>query len=97
MTTQKSSDNTPLVWQVREAKSRLSEVLRRARTDGPQTIGTRNPCVIISKDTWNELTEPQVPFTKWLVKNSPGIDFEIPSRGQSEKRPSPFDDPSDPE
>lgn len=34
------------VWKVSEAKSRLSEVLNRARRHGPQIIGVRNPCVV---------------------------------------------------
>ena len=91
MKTHKSSDNTPAVWPVREAKSRLSEILRRARANGPQTIGTRNPCVVVPKETWNELTEPQIPLTAWLIENSPGIELDIPPRGQSAERPSPFE------
>ena len=92
MKTPKSSDTTPPVWPIREAKSRLSEILRRARTNGPQTIGTRNPCMLITKETWTELTEPQVPLTAWLIGNSPGVELDIPPRGQSTGRPSPFED-----
>ena len=83
---------TALVWPVREAKSRLSEILRRARTDGPQTIGTRNPCVVIPKETWSEMTEPKVTFTEWLIENSPGIELEIPPRDRSPGRKTPFED-----
>ncbi|RKX29173.1 MAG: hypothetical protein DRP71_16595 [Verrucomicrobia bacterium] len=81
---------TPPVWPVREAKGKLSEILRRARTSGPQIIGTRNPCIVVPKEVWEDLTEPRIPLTSWLIENSPGVDFELPPRGQSDDRVSPY-------
>ena len=40
------------VWTVAEAKTHLSKILRLAEVEGPQTIGTRRPCVVVPADTW---------------------------------------------
>lgn len=73
----------PRTWPVADAKARLSEVLRRARDEGPQRVGTRHPCVVITEDEWQRLqaeTEPS-PMGRWLVENFPGGgSLELPSR-----------------
>jgi prevent-host-death family protein len=46
-------------WTVTEAKARLSELIERARTRGPQTI-TRNgrtTAVLVSADAWERKTK----------------------------------------
>ena len=50
------------VWTVAEAKARLSEILRLAEAEGPQTIGTRRPFVVVPAEAWYAKTSPpQVP------------------------------------
>ncbi len=47
----------PDTWTLQDAKARLSEVLRRSRTDGPQrvTVHGREEAVILSADTFRRL------------------------------------------
>lgn len=77
-------------WSVSEAKSRLSEVLRRARRS-PQYIGKRDQCVVISREEWEAKTEPKESLSVWLLKHAPGIELDIPARGQSAERANPFE------
>ena len=83
------------VWTVAEAKARLSEILRLAEAEGPQTIGTRRPFVVVPADTWYAKTSYRKPLGQWLVENTPrGIELEIPSRRAS-GREIPFINESD--
>jgi prevent-host-death family protein len=80
------------MWTVQEAKSKLSEVLDRARHGEAQVIGTRDPCVVISMDEYQRLSEQndEPHLGRWLVENLRGAgDVEPPSR--HEDRPSPFE------
>ena len=49
-------------WTVNDAKTYLSEILRRARTGEPQRIGTENSCIVISADQWEYLTGSKPPL-----------------------------------
>ncbi len=40
------------MWSIVDAKSQLSEILRRARAGEPQLIGTQNPCVVVSSQSF---------------------------------------------
>lgn len=82
---------TESTWSVSEAKSRLSEVLRRARKAGPQYIGKREQCVVISREDWEAQTKPKESLGAWLLKNSPSVEIEPPKRGQSARRANPFE------
>ena len=46
------------VWQLQEAKARLSEVVRRAVDDGPQHISVRGEpaAVVVSEKDYRQLT-----------------------------------------
>jgi prevent-host-death family protein len=47
------------IWSVAEAKAKFSEVLERARAEGPQTI-TRNgrkAAVIVGAEEWERMTK----------------------------------------
>ena len=48
------------VWQVQEAKSRFSEVLDRAKTEGPQTITKHGmeTAVVMSMEEYRRLAGP---------------------------------------
>ena len=80
-------------WTVADAKSRLSEVLRRARQEGPQRIGKRRQWVVVPLDEWQARTEPKMGLGEWLVANAPRCcdDFELPSRDDGD-REIPFAD-----
>jgi prevent-host-death family protein len=45
-------------WTVAKAKAKLSEVIERARTDGPQTItrSGRTAVVVVSAEEWDRKT-----------------------------------------
>ncbi len=78
-------------WTVAEAKARLSEILRLARKEGPQRIGTKARYVIVPEEVWLKHTEPRIPLGRWLVENMPRIDdLELPDRHEPD-RPSPFE------
>ena len=82
------------MWTVQEAKSKLSEVLDRARKGEAQVVGTRDPCVVISMQEYERLRgdgkdEPHL--GRWLVENLPGVgDIELPPRTENPR--SPFED-----
>lgn len=67
-------------WDQQEAKIKFSEVVRRARAEGPQLVTTRGskPVVVISGEDYLALTANRpASFLDLLV---PGDDFE-PIRG----------------
>ena len=79
-------NNTPnhFIWTIREAKARLSEILRKADKE-PQYIGSKTPYVIVTKEQWEQATRPQEPMGKWLLDNCPQIGkFELPDRREPE-------------
>ena len=78
-------------WSVSEAKSKLSEVLRKARDSGPQIIGKRSQCVVISREDWENVNRSKEDLGKWLVTHSPQMEFEVLERGMS-ARELPFED-----
>lgn len=62
----------PQIWSVANAKARLSEVLDRARSEGPQTI-TRNgrtAAVVVSAEEWERRTKQRGSLGDFLA-NSP--------------------------
>jgi prevent-host-death family protein len=68
------------MWSVVDAKSQLSEVLRRARAGQPQTIGAQNPCVVIS---WEDYIANFANHDgEWILRQTVGLEAELtlPSR-----------------
>jgi len=57
------------VWPVQDAKARLSEVIDRARNEGPQTITRhgREHAVVVSMETYRSLTEQRPDFVAYLL------------------------------
>lgn len=68
-----------MTWNLAEAKNRLSEVVNRALTEGPQTITRRKDAVVvISAEKYAELTGGRRSF-KDLLMSGPsfeGLDLE---------------------
>jgi antitoxin Phd len=67
-------------WQLQEAKARLSEVIKQASKEGPQTITMRGEptAVVISKDEYERLKRPRENFVEFMRK-SPlyGVDLDL--------------------
>ena len=86
------------MWTVQEAKTKLSEILQRARSGEAQVVGAQDPCVVISMAEYKRLTgRAEEPHPgKWLVENLAGLgEIELPPRGDN--RPIPFADWTDEE
>ena len=68
------------IWQLQEAKARLSEVIKQASKEGPQTITMRGEptAVVISKDEYERLKHPRGSFVEFMRK-SPlyGVDLDL--------------------
>lgn len=58
-------------WTLADAKNQLSEVVRRARDQGPQTISVRgsDTAIVLSKQDYERLRDPERPkdFKAWLL------------------------------
>lgn len=66
-------------WQVQDAKTRLSEVIERARTEGPQTI-TRHGAeraVVLSIEDYRALAAHKPDFKAYLLGGPKVDDFSI--------------------
>src|ERR1700733_3451441 len=52
-----------LAWELEDAKARFSEVVRRARTEGPQrvTVRGKDAVVVIAVETLEQLLPPEQP------------------------------------
>ena len=71
-------------WTVRDAKAKLSEVLRKAREEGPQRIGERKACVVVSAEEWQRVSKPKPHMGRWLIENMPKVgELELPDRRES--------------
>ena len=74
-------ENQRTTWTVADAKAKLSEVLRCAKTQGPQRIGTKSPSYVISEGDWQRLTGQKPNIGNWLLENFTDIgEIEIPDR-----------------
>jgi prevent-host-death family protein len=68
-----------MTWNLAEAKNRLSEVVNRALTEGPQTITRRKDAVVVlSAETYAELTGQRRSFKDFLMSGPSfeGLDLE---------------------
>jgi antitoxin Phd len=66
-------------WQVQDAKARFSEVIDRARTEGPQTItrhGTER-AVVLSIEDFRALAAQRPDFKAYLLGGPKVDDFPI--------------------
>jgi antitoxin Phd len=81
------------VWQVQEAKARLSEVIERARTHGPQTITRHGEqrAVVLSIEDYHALIEHKPDFKAHLL-GGPKVDDFSSERDRDIGRHLIFDD-----
>ena len=56
-------------WQLQDAKNRFSEVVKRARDDGPQTVTVhgQRAAVVVSAREFDTLAKPPVSFVDFLL------------------------------
>jgi prevent-host-death family protein len=61
------------VWQLREAKARLSEVVRRAVDDGPQHVSIRGKpaAVVLSEKEYRQLTSKRPSIVDHILAGEP--------------------------
>lgn len=63
-------NTVPRQWKLEDAKSRLSEVVRRARDEGPQsvTVRGRRAVVVLDAETYDRMTDekPAISFVTFL-------------------------------
>ncbi len=74
-------------WPIAEAKNRLSELVTRASSEGPQTIRRRKEAfVVIPEHKYKELVGEQPTFKDWLLQGPRIDDLKIPPREGSPMR-----------
>jgi prevent-host-death family protein len=56
-------------WQFQDAKNRFSELVRRARDEGPQsvTVHGKPAAVVLSADAYAALARPRPSFSDYLL------------------------------
>jgi prevent-host-death family protein len=68
------------IWQMQEAKARLSEVVKRAEVDGPQdiTLHGRSVAVVLSRAAFDRLSGQRASVVDFM-QSSPlvGLDEEL--------------------
>ena len=72
-------------WQVQDAKTRLTEVIERARTEGPQTI-TRHGvecAVVLSIEDYLALAAYKSDFKAWLLGGPKVDEFSVERDGDT--------------
>lgn len=77
-------------WQLQEAKSRFSEFLDAALTEGPQVVTRRGveAAVLVPIEEWRRLQRSSRPNIKELLLGlGPRMDSELPKRSRWKRRP----------
>jgi antitoxin Phd len=69
------------MWQLQEAKARLSEVIKKAAKEGPQkiTVHGEPTAVVISNEEYKRLKHPKGSFVKFM-RGSPLYGLELSLR-----------------
>jgi antitoxin Phd len=70
-------------WKLEDAKARFSELVRRAESDGPQTVTVRGreAVIVLSADQYRRLDPPapRLPLTDFLERlDLSGLDLDRP-------------------
>jgi prevent-host-death family protein len=63
-------------WQLQDAKNRFSEVVKRARDEGPQTVTVhgQRAAVVISAFEFDALIKPRMSLVDFLLTETTGQD-----------------------
>lgn len=72
------------IWQLHEAKSKFSEVVKRSVSEGPQGITVRGEpvAVLISRAEYARLTHPKPGFVEFM-RGSPMVGLELDTGRQA--------------
>ncbi len=67
------------IWQIQQAKTRLSELIEQASSNGPQIITRHGSerAVILSMEDYRALIANKPSFTEYLLNGSKVDSFEI--------------------
>ena len=81
-------------WQVQEAKQRFSEVLRRAKAEGPQIVTKhgQDVAVVVDIDEFHRLMAPPLDFKEFLLSIPKGDDLDLSRSGDDFVREIDFSD-----
>ncbi len=63
-------------WQLQDAKNRFSEVVKRAKDEGPQTVTVhgQRAAVVVSAVDFDALIKPRMSFVDFLLSETQGQD-----------------------
>ena len=67
-------------WQLQDAKNRLSELVRKARAEGPQviTLRGRDAVVVVSANEFGKLSRPRGSLVDFFRKSPlAGVDLDL--------------------
>ena len=70
-------------WQLQEAKSKFSDVVKRAQSEGPQGITLRGEpvAVLVSRADYARLAQPKPGFVEFM-RRSPMVGVELDTQRQ---------------
>ena len=81
--------NTMIRWQLQDAKNRLSELVRKAREDGPQviTLHGRDAVVVVSANEFGKLSRPSGSLVDFFRKSPlAGVNLDLDRSRDSGRR-----------
>ena len=76
-------------WQLQDAKNRFSELVRKAREEGPQVIAMhgRDAVVVVSANEFRILSQPRGSLVDFFRKSPlAGVNLDLDRSTQSDKR-----------
>lgn len=79
-----------MAWQLQEAKNRFSELVQKARTDGPQTVTLRGEraAVVLSAEAYDALTANRPRLVDHLLAGPRWTDDFVEAVNKRAKTPS---------
>ena len=77
--TNHEADQTSSSWQLQDAKARFSELVKRARAQGPQHVSVRGEpaVVVVSEEDFARLTSSRPSIVDHILKGPPWPDDVI--------------------
>jgi prevent-host-death family protein len=66
------TNSSPAKWQLQEAKARFSELVKRAREQGPQHVSVRGEpaVVVLSEEEFTRLTSPRPSIVDHILEGA---------------------------
>lgn len=79
-----------MAWQLQEAKQRFSELVRKAESEGPQTVtrNGRDVVVVVAAEDFHREHPPKMDFKEFLMS---GPDFDLLDIERSKDMPREID------